>query len=62
MSVELIYTIFLLLLAIPALILLIALCVPDKPEHKEKHNSPTNSGSHAGVLSSQMTRLSNFKI
>ena len=38
MSDELIYTIFLLLLAIPALILLIALCVPDKPEHKEKHN------------------------
>jgi len=37
MSVEFIYTVFLLLLAVPALVLLIALCTPDKPEHKEKH-------------------------
>ena len=35
MTVEFIYTVFLLILAIPALLLIIALCTPDKPEHKE---------------------------
>lgn len=35
-TVEVMYTAFLVILAIPALLLVIALCTPDKPEHKER--------------------------
>ena len=63
MSYMQIYITFFAVVAALCLPLLFAMMLPPKDGHHQHHEKePTNSGSHAGVLSSQITRLSNFKI